>query len=699
MCLTENTKANAILGGDGCASTGMIRGIGGARGVGYTLNACQLEHVFANALDGIKIDVAVSTNGEHSLFIGQFIGSFVRQINRSNFKQTNVFVVEVVVASNRLHHRGESRGAHDAGIFTKRIGNNNRAAQSAILCHTNLIVVFGADEGECVNLRKTHTNKSSFGVKLENLLIGAAAKSGFSVHIRSLNLVIAVNAANLLGDVVHATKVSTPRGNNNLAVLNLATKTGQGVYHMLLGNVHAKELIVSCGNKGKRNDLVFGGVNVNDSVNNLTCTQEFNELASTFKTCQAVLGVKTLFKTRGGFGTHTVLLCGYTNRCTVEASGLKYNSCSTVGNFGVCTAHNTCQSTRLFAICNYEHGVVESVVDIVQGFEALSVICATNVNLGTLKLGVIKRVHRLTVLQHYVVGNINDVVDGANARSTQTHTHPKGRGSNLYVLNHSCRIAVAEVGSGNTNANIIFNLVTVATTLNAGSGKLELAVKRNRGFTSKTDYRETVGAVRGDFELYAGVLKQENVANVGTKLVCAVLIEDENAVFFLAGALVGSQLQFTHRAEHTKGLNAAELACLNGDVTGQLCNGQSCGNKCANKYVLCTGYNLNIRTLVTCIKLANPQVVRVGVLFHSGDLCHNYVFNIFAKNLKALNLRAGNGQAIAVFFIANVANVNEISKPISGKIHVFYLLIKTVRGSVRRFHRTNECRQCRILPW
>ena len=134
---------------------------------------------------------------------------------------------------------------------------------------------------------------------------------------------------------------------------------------------------------------------------------------------------------------------------------------------------------------------------------------------------------------------------------------------------------------------------------------------------------------------------------------------------------MGGQFQFTHRAEHTKGVNTAELAGFDGDVAGELCNGESCGNECANKYVLCTGYNLNIGSLVTCIKLADPQMVGVGVLFHSGDLCHNYVFDIFAKNLKTFYFRAGNGQAIAVFFISNVAYVNEIRKPISRKIHDF----------------------------
>ena len=273
--------------------------------------------------------------------------------------------------------------------------------------------------------------------------------------------------------------------------------------------------------------------------------------------------------------------------------------------------------------------------------------------------------HGLTVLKHDVVGNVNNVVDGANARCAQTHTHPKGRGRDLYVLDNSCCIAVAEVGCRNANREIVINFVAVATTLYCGSGELQLAVEGDSRLACKTDNRETVGAVRGDLKLNAGIVQQENVTNVGTELVSAVLIKNENAVFFLAGALVGGQLQFTHRAEHTKGINSAELTCLNGNVTGELCYGQSCGNKRANKYVLRTGYDLNIRTLVTCIQLADPKVIRIGVLLHSSDLCHNYVFNILAKNLKALNLRAGNGQAIAVFFIADVADVNEIRKPIS----------------------------------
>ena len=147
-------------------------------------------------------------------------------------------------------------------------------------------------------------------------------------------------------------------------------------------------------------------------------------------------------------------------------------------------------------------------IDIVKRLEALTVSGAAHTNGRAVKLGVIKGVHRLTVFKHNVVGNIHDVVDGANTCGAKTHAQPHGRGRNAHVLYDLCGIAVAEIGCFDANSKIVFYPIAVATALHHGGGNSQLAPKGSRRFARKTDYGKAIGAVRGDLKFHGGIVKQ-----------------------------------------------------------------------------------------------------------------------------------------------------------------------------------------------
>ena len=89
--------------------------------------------------------------------------------------------------------------------------------------------------------------------------------------------------------------------------------------------------------------------------------------------------------------------------------------------------------------------------------------------------------------------------------------------------------------------------------------------------------------------------------------------------------------------------------------------------------VLCAGNDLNVVSVcVASIHLADPEVIRIRVLFHSGDLSHDNVFDLLAEDLEALYLGAGDGQFIAIGLIVDPVGVDEIRKPISRKIHIVF---------------------------
>ena len=47
------------------------------------------------------------------------------------------------------------------------------------------------------------------------------------------------------------------------------------------------------------------------------------------------------------------------------------------------------------------------------------------------------------------------------------------------------------------------------------------------------------------------------------------------------------------------------------------------------------------------------------------DYCDNNVLNVLAKNLKAFHLGAGVCHSVAIILVIYVADINEVSKPIS----------------------------------
>ena len=299
---------------------------------------------------------------------------------------------------------------------------------------------------------------------------------------------------------------------------------------------------------------------------------------------------------------------------------------------------------------------------IVKRLEALAVKGASDHDLRAVQLLVVEGVHGLTVFEHNVVGNVYDVVDGTNARRAKSHAKPKGRGSDLDVLDHSCRIAVAEVGGIDADGEMIFDLVAVACTLNGGGRKLPLAVEGNGGLAGKTNNRETVGAVGGDLKLNHLIVKEKCLLDVHAHLVCKLVTENEDAVLDGIGHIVKSKIQLGDGAEHTVRLHATELAVLDGDVAGELCHGDGGGYDSTLKYVLCARNNLG-GLAATDVHLADPQVVGVGVAFHGNDPGDHHVLNVRAEDLIALDLGARVGHAVAIILDIDIADVNEVSKP------------------------------------
>ena len=121
--------------------------------------------------------------------------------------------------------------------------------------------------------------------------------------------------------------------------------------------------------------------------------------------------VNSLLITGGGLGTVVVAKSCATNTAGLEVCNLENNALGIGENGILCTAHNTCQSNCALGIGNYKVVGGKSKLLVVKKLKLLAVVCTSNLNMVD-NMCRIKNVGRLTGSKHYVVGNINECVDG-----------------------------------------------------------------------------------------------------------------------------------------------------------------------------------------------------------------------------------------------------------------------------------------------
>ena len=170
----------------------------------------------------------------------------------------------------------------------------------------------------------------------------------------------------------------------------------------------------------------------------------------------------------------------------------------------------------------------------VQGGQLLALLRPANNDLAPLYVAVVEGVHRLAVLQHDIVGDIHDVVDGAHAHSPQPLPHPLGGGGDLYVSHHPGGVPRAQVGRRSFHVQQLHQ-GTLGPALDQGLMEAQGLVKGGGHFSRQADDRQAVGAVGGDLKLHHMVIQANDRLQVVSGL--AVLAENKDAVWDAVGEL------------------------------------------------------------------------------------------------------------------------------------------------------------------
>ena len=287
--------------------------------------------------------------------------------------------------------------------------------------------------------------------------------------------------------------------------------------------------------------------------------------------------------------------------------------------------------------------------------------------------------HRLAVLHHDEVRDVDQVVDGADAEVGKAALHPSGRRSQLDVRADCCDISCAEVLRLDVHGDVVGGILLALVLYRDDRGN-ELVSKGNRCLPCDAEHAVAVDTVGGDLILKVGVMKAEGLDRIGAELQlpCLILREDIDAVLRCLGVHLPCCTELLDAAHHADRGEASHLAGLDPDAVlrhraavvaaGYLPAVQAGGDDVAFFEVLGARHDLDavlfgavqavglLRVAVLVIgrsdvDRADPQVIRIRVMgdgIHSSD---NDLLAVAVEPCPVLDLGPGERHPVIIFLV------------------------------------------------
>ena len=460
MDLTHITQLHAIHGDLG-ATAGMEGGVVGYGGVDSLLHTQRGEQRLQLTLHSKEAFLgAVCAQQQHLGFCGKCI-ALLRQIDLCYLIELGGLVVIGVVAAQDLQHGGDSDGTHNGSVLAQGVLNPQRIANGGLCRDANVVENSRGNEGVGDDLTVAHSPALLAQLGLNNHFLAVAAL-GSGLESGGGDLIVAVESCHFFGNIGHQVQVGAERRNMNGATLHFNLQALQVADHILFGNVGAQQLVDLLGLQLQ--GLGLGNIvqHINGAIQHITGTQHLNQFAGALYSRQGHHRIDVLFELAGSIGTHTQRQSGLTNGSAVEVGGFKDHHSGVVHNFGVFAAHNTGQTDGAILVCDYQHTGLQISQIAIQGGQGFAFDSFPNDDLTGGNIAVVKCMHRLTVLQHHIVGNINDIVDGTDTIGTQALTQPLGGGSDLNIGYHPGSVTAAQLFSGYFHIQMLVDRAGIA---------------------------------------------------------------------------------------------------------------------------------------------------------------------------------------------------------------------------------------------
>ena len=587
-------------------------------------------------------------------------GLLLRNVDVGHLEKAAFGIALAQVVNDHIQQGRCQQRTHDGQMRGDRVQNADDIALGGISGNVQHIQIGISVEGQCFCLIEALRTHGTLGLGLCLLLRRqAAGGDGGSLQEGRHDMLIAVLADDFLGKVGLADlDVLAPAGRNDLhriAVclkLDLKLQAVQNVENVIRGNSDAQNGVDAADLGSEMLTLTRGtGRAVEMGGGDLAAAQLLNQMQGAGHAQLSRILRDALFVVAGGIGALAQTAGSLADVVAGELGALKQQLGRGALDLAVQSAHDTCQCDRLGAVADDEVVGRQGEFLLIERCDLLAVLSAADEDLAAIQRVHVKGMHRLADLQHDIVGDIDYIVDAAQAAQGQLTAHPARGLARCDVAHIVADVARAEILRLNADGEARLGVSADGV---VGGGHFERLFQHSCNLAGNAQHALAVGAVGSDGDVKDIIVESHNLLN--RRAGNGVLRQVEQTVDLRAGVKIIVQPQLLAAAEHTVGLNAHQGLGLDGDAAGQR-GAVQCGSGVHTGIDIgCAGRDLDVAAIVTAVHLADVQMRSLlrDALRHNTD---NDLGDLTAEVDQLLNLKAAAEELVLQLLRGDI-NVN-----------------------------------------
>src|SRR5579884_1656479 len=266
--------------------------------------------------------------------------------------------------------------------------------------------------------------------------------------------------------------------------------------------------------------------------------QVSHQLSSTICTGDDQFGIEPFLEATGRIGTQSQSNRGTAHIGCIEVCRLQQHRRRLVIDLADSSAHYTGNSRWPFWIGNEQHISRQLALYIVERCKLLALLSTTHDDVMLAYQIIVERVQRLTKLQHDIVGNVNDIVDGAHTCRQESPPHPTWGWTNLDVTDDTRSVTRTQVRVFDCDLGHLCR--RCAMYMQNWLRSTHFLPRQRRYLPRNTNHRRQVPAMRLDRELH------HHLAQHIDQLLSNLSLRVQN----VDARMIVSQSKLTRRTEH-----------------------------------------------------------------------------------------------------------------------------------------------------
>ena len=435
--------------------------------------------------------------------------------HRCHIEESEIHVLAGEIAHGVFHDARQEAGAHERRLVRERVHDGNGAAKLAFLRHAQLIEELRAREAEGELLRHAERGKDLLDALDEGLPCALASLHHAAERRRTRDVVEAVDARDLLGEILHVSAVVAP-GWHGRAVTLLArlldgeAKLREDVHHAAPGQLRAEAPV----DLRRREVDSHGRLRLRIAVHDALCDRAgphlLQQLAGAFERARRIRHIDTALEPSGCLGVQAAGARRAADARPIEGRRLEDDRRRLLRDLALEPAHDAGKARGMLAVRDDEFLSLGDARAVVERVEVLPRLGATRRERMPRDLIVIIGMHRLPELEHDEVRHIDDVIDGADAGPLEALLHPLRRRRDLDILHHAHAEAIAEILRLYARLDEVGRLGCIVL-LTANDRPLRLVPREDGDLAHETEHAEAIAAVRRELELEHDIVEAEHV--------------------------------------------------------------------------------------------------------------------------------------------------------------------------------------------